>query len=181
MMRQQLQHAMTYRYRLNSQRILLTALILLACFILAGCQTVQPTNSTLKDMQEWATPEPLDRLSPPREQRRAKAAMVKWLEQYLKQEYRVMGQHYVLTQPGSTASASIGSKAHQFATQKLAGVPRPDTWLDDDNYSLMFWTLSDTKPRYIAFVMTNDFLPGTDERSLVGYFELSLKAKPQKK
>jgi hypothetical protein len=31
------QYAMTHRYRLNSQRILLTALLLLACFILAGC------------------------------------------------------------------------------------------------------------------------------------------------
>jgi hypothetical protein len=157
-------------------------LLLLFC-LLTGCQTVKPkqTNSTLIEMQMWVTPEPLDRLSPPREQQQAKAAMVQWLEQYLKQEYRVMGQHYVLTQPGFTASASIGSKAHQFATQKLGGKMYFDGWFEGDNYRFFLWEIPADKPRFIAFATTRDFLSGTNERSLVGYFELSLKAKSQEK
>lgn len=150
---------------------------LLMCGVLTGCQTVEPANSTLRAIQEWSTPEPPDRLSPPREQARAKAAMVRWLEQYLKDEYRVTDQHFVLTEPGFTDSASVGSKANQYVKQNLGGVPRPDTWLEDDDYSLLLWTLSDGSPRYIGFVMTNDFLPGTGERTLVGYFELIPSAK----
>ncbi|MEI2433610.1 hypothetical protein V2J17_25605, partial [Lysobacter yananisis] len=57
--------------------------------------------------------EPLDRVSPANEQRRAKAEMVRWVEQYLKHEYRVIDQRFVLTAPGSTDGAAIGSKAHQ--------------------------------------------------------------------
>jgi hypothetical protein len=138
---------------------------LLMCCVFTGCQTVKPVNSTLREIQEWSTPEPPDRLSPPREQARAKAAMVRWLEQYLKYEYRVTDQRFVL-------AASVGSKANQYVKQNLGGVPRPDTWLEDDDYSLLLWTLGEGSPRQIGFVMTNEFLPGTGERTLVGYFEL---------
>ena len=84
----------------------------------------------------------------------------------------MVDQRFVLTDPGFTESASVGSKANQYVKQSLGGVPRPDTWLDDDDYSLLFWTLNRGSPRYIALVMTNEFLPGTRERRLVGYFEL---------
>lgn len=146
---------------------------LLMCGMLAGCQTVRPANPMLVDLQAWATPEPLDRLSPPHEQRRAKAAMVRWMEEYLKHEYRVIDQRFVLTSPGFTESASIGAKAHQYATQTLGGVLHTDGWLDDDRYALFLWKIGESSPRYIAFVvMTDGALPGTRERRLVGYFEL---------
>jgi hypothetical protein len=177
MTRPQPQCGMKNRYRLNSRHILLTALLLLMCCILPGCQTVQPTNSTLKDLQEWSTPEPLDRLSPPREQVRAKAAMVRWTEQYLKDEYEVVNQRFVLTQPGFTEGASVGSKVNQYVTQNLGGALKTDGWYDDDNYRIFLFVFGEGSPRYIAFVMTRDFLPGTRERRLVGYFELVHSAK----
>lgn len=151
----------------------LAALFVLVCCALMGCKTIEPANSTLKDMQEWATPEPLDRVSPAHEQRSAKAAMVQWVEQYLKREYRVVGQRFVLTQPGFTAGASIGSKAHQYATQNLGGTMQVDGWFDDDNYMMFLWAFGDSSPRYVAFVLTRDFLPGTSERRMVGYLELT--------
>lgn len=154
------------------QRPQIAILLLLMCCKLAGCQTVQPANSTLIDLQVWATPEPLDRLSPPYEQRRAKAAMVRWIEQYLNNEYRVVDQRFVLTAPGSTDGAAIGSKAGQYVEQTLGGVPRPDTWLEDD-YRLALWTLGDSSPRYIALAITDGPLRGTRRRRLVGYFELA--------
>jgi hypothetical protein len=151
-------------------------LIVLLCCALASCKTIEPTDSTLKNMQEWATPEPYDSVSPAHEQQRAKAAMVQWVERYLKHEYRVVGQRFVLTAPGSTDGAAIGSKAHQYVTQKLGGTMQTDAWFDDDNYMMFLWKFGDSSPRYIAFVITNDFLPGTRERSLVGYFELASSA-----
>lgn len=155
----------------------LSALLLLVCCALASCKTIDPANRTLKDLQEWATPEPYDSVSPEHEQRRAKAAMVQWVERYLKHEYRVVDQRFVLTAPGSTDFAAIGSKAHQYATQTLGGKMQTDGWFDDDNYMMFFWAFGDSSPRYVAFVVTNDFLPGTRERSLVGYFELAPSAK----
>ncbi len=150
---------------------------LLMCGMLAGCQTVKPANRTLGDMQAWATPEPLDRLSPPHEHQRAKAAMVRWVEEYLKHEYRVIDQRFVLTAPGFTESASIGAKAHQYATQTLGGVLHTDGWLDDDRYALFLWKIGERSPHYIAFVvMTDGALPDTRERRLVGYFELAPSA-----
>lgn len=155
----------------------LATLLFLLCGALTSCKTVEPTNRTLKDLQEWATPEPLDSLSPAYEQRRAKAAMVQWVEQYLKHEYRVIGQRFVLTEPGFTAGAAIGSKAHQYVTQKLGGAMQVDNWYDDDKYKMFLWKFGDSSPRYVVFVLTRDFLPGTDERRLVGYLELAPAAK----
>ena len=172
MSRQQRQHTVENQYGPKWRRVLLTVVLSLTCSLLTGCQTVKPANSTLKNLQEWATPEPLDRLSPPREQVRAKAAMVRWIEQYLKNEYRVIDQRFVLTAPGFTDSASVGSKANQYVTQNLGGSLQTDGWFDDDNYLFFLWTFGDSSPRYIAFVLTKDSLPNTHERRLVAYFEL---------
>ncbi|MGO1073474.1 hypothetical protein [Lysobacter sp. CA199] len=150
----------------------LAALLVLVCCALTSCKTVEPTNRTLKDLQEWATPEPRDRVSPAHEQVRAKAGMVRWVEQYLQHEYRVIGQRFVLTEPGFTAGAAIGSKALQHVTQNLNGTLKINGWYDDDKYRIFLWTFGDSSPRYVAFVWANNFLPSTRERTLVGYFEL---------
>ncbi|MEI2428623.1 hypothetical protein RDV84_00520 [Lysobacter yananisis] len=150
----------------------LAVAFVLACCALTSCKTIEPANGTLQDMQEWATPEPLDRLSPANEQRRAKAEMVRWVERYLKHEYRVIGRRFVLTAPGSTDGAAIGSKAHQFATQNLGGAMQIDGWFEDVDYRIFLWAFDDGSPRYVAFVWSNNFLPDTRERTLVGYFEL---------
>ena len=150
----------------------LAVLLLVVCCALMSCKTIEPANST-----EWASPEPYDSVSPEHEQRRAKAAMVRWVEQYLKHEYRVVSQRFVLTAPGDTAGAAIGSKAHQYVTQNLGGAMHIDGWYDDDNYMLHVWKFGDSSPRYVAFVLTRDFLPGTPERRMLGYLELESVAK----
>jgi hypothetical protein len=155
----------------------LAALLLVLCCALISCKTIEPANRTLKDLQEWATPEPLDSVSPAHEQRRAKAAMVQWVELYLKHEYRVVDQRFVLTAPGSTDGAAIGSRALQHVTQNLDGTLKINGWYDDDKYRIFLWTFGDSSSRYVAFVWANDFLPGTRERTLIGYFELVASVK----
>ncbi|WP_157754202.1 hypothetical protein [Lysobacter capsici] len=139
----------------------------------------------LDRLQESATPAPRDSPSPPHEQRRAKAAMVQWLEQHLSEKYKVtvIDQRFVLTEPGFTDGARIRSKASQYVGQVLGGVPQPVAWYEDEysfshhdaekGYRILLWKLGDGTPRYIAMVMGSDFLPGTPERRLVGYFELA--------
>lgn len=148
------------------------SVVLMGCG-LSGCQTVQPPGSTLSAWQEWATPESPDRVSPPHEQRRAKADMVRWLEQRLEHKYRVVDRHFVLLEPGFTQGASIGSKAHQYVTYTLGGQVHTDDWFGDENYRLILWKLDGDQQRFLAFVMTREFLRGTDERRLVGYLELA--------
>ena len=158
----------------------LAALLVLMCCVLTSCKTVESSSSTLEDLQQWSMPERVGTVSPEHEQRRAKAAMVQWVEQYLKHEYRVIDQRFVLTAPEFTASAGIGSKAHQYVTQNLGGSIQADSWLDDENYMMILWKFGNGSPRYVAFVMGNDFLPGTRERALVGYFELVPTAKKRR-
>ncbi len=172
MAREKRQFTAATLHAFKRQRALSVFLLLLMCCVLAGCQTVKPINSTLKDMQEWTTPEPLDRLSPPHEQRRAKAAMVRWIELYLNNEYRVIDQHFVLSASGFTDGASVGSKANQYVKNTLGGVPLPDTWLEDE-YRLLFWTIGDGSPRYVALAITDQPVTGTNRRRLIGYFELA--------
>jgi hypothetical protein len=177
MAREERQRTTANPYGLKWRRVSLAVLLLVMFCVLVGCQTVQPNNSVLKNLQEWSTPVPLDRLSPPREQVRAKAAMARWVEQYLKHEYRVVDQRFVLTVPGSTDGAAIGSKVNQYVAQTLGGALQTDGWYDDDNYRVFLFAFGDDSPRYIAFAMTRDFLPGTRERRLLGYFELAPSVK----
>lgn len=146
--------------------------LLLMCGLLPGCRTVPPANATLVGLQVAATSAPLDRVSPPHEQRRAKAAMIRWTEQFLGHEYHVTDQRFVLLEPRFTTGAQIGSKAQRHVTQQLGGTLQTDGWYDDDDYMLFLWRLNEGSPRHLAFVLTRDFLPGTDERRLVGYFAL---------
>lgn len=169
---------------MNARPIMLA---LLLCFSAAGCRTIEPATPVLRAWQEYTTPEPSgtlspeeaqwksepqDRVSPPSEQRAAKRAMRRWTEQYLKHQYRVTSEQFVLLESGFSASARIGSRARQYAEQELGGLRTVNGWLDDDRYGLFLWKIGDEAPTYIAFVITYDFLPETDDRELVGYFAL---------
>jgi hypothetical protein len=148
------------------------------------CQAVEPPYSWLDRLRDRATPASLDRLSPPREQKHAKAAMVQWMELFLHAKYQVVvkDQRFVLTQSGFTDTASIRSTADLYVEQNLGAVRQPVIWYDDRSYSyhrdheygyeIMLWKLNGESPRYIAMVVGSEFLPGTRKRRLVGYFEL---------
>ena len=155
----------------------LVVLFLVVCCALMSCKTIEPADRTLEDLQQASMPKLIGSVSPEHEQRRAKAAMVQWVERYLKHEYRVIGQRFVLTAPGSTDGAAIGSKAQQHVTQNLGGSMKINGWYEDDGYRTFLWTFGDSSPRYVAFVWANDFLPDTRDRTLLGYFELVPSAK----
>ena len=178
MSREERQYTATFGRRSLALKLRpLAVLLLVVCCVLVGCKTIEPGNSTLEDLQQWSIPRRVGSVSPEHEQRRAKAAMLQWVEQYLKHEYRVIGQRFVLTESGFTDGAGIGSKAHQYVTQTLGGAMQVEGWYDDDNYMMFLWRFGGGSPRYIAFAMTKNFLPETHERGLVGYFELAPSAK----
>ena len=91
----------------------------------------------------------------------------------MQHEFRVIDQHFVLLEPEFTQGASIGSKANQYVRDTLNGEVRTDDWFVEGDYRLVVWRNRDGRQQYLAFAMTRDFLPGTDERRLVGYFELA--------
>ncbi len=101
--------------------------------------------------------------------------MAQWLERYLNHDYSIVRRRFVLTEPGFTASSAIASKAIQYVEWTLGGEPQQSiAWFDDDNYQMMLWNVgSDQNGDLIAFVLTRDFVPDTNERTLVGYFHIS--------
>lgn len=152
--------------------------------LIVGCQTTSAGSDLLVHLQESATPDPPDRLSPESEQVEAKADMMSWLEGYLRERYAatVIGHRFVLTEPGFTDGARIRSKAKQYIEQELGGAPLPVVWYGEEysfshhdverGYQVILWKLGEQSPRYVSMVAGTEFLPGTNERRLVGYFEL---------
>ena len=116
--------------------------------------------------------DPPSRLLSTREMPKEKAEMVRWLEQYLRGEYRVIDQRFVLTEPEFTEWALLGSKAGQYMEQELGATYLRQEWKESGIDLVLVWKLDKGAPRYLALVMTADPLPGPEERSLVGYFEL---------
>lgn len=163
---------------LSSPRLInLLSFLLLAACMMGGCQTVKPRNDVLVDMQEWAMLDPPSRLLSAREMPREKAAMVRWLEQYLRGEYRVIDQRFVLTEPGFTEWALLESKAGQYMEQERSAIFLRQEWKETGIDLVSLWRLDQASPRHFALVMTDEPLPGQAERSLVGYFELIPSAK----
>ena len=62
-------------------------------------------------------------------------------------------------------------------------MPQPVVWYEEEHffsyhdvenaYRILLWEIDGGSLRYIAMVMGTEFLPGTRERRLVGYFELA--------
>jgi hypothetical protein len=162
------------RYELKWRHVSFAALLLLICCMLAGCQTVNPKNSVLKNLQIWSAPSPPHRLSPERKQQSAKLAMAQWLEKYLNNEYHVIYGEFVSVKPGFTNGVAMGAKAGQYIEKNLAGVPQPGTWSEGE-YQLLLWKKergSNGSPTYFAFVIARDPISGMEGRRLVGFLEL---------
>ena len=128
-------------------------------------------------IQRWATPTPPDRLLPAHEHANEKTAMARWLERYLDHDYRIVRQRFVLTEPGFTDGAAIVSQANQYVQSTLGGTQKDfAAWPSNEYYQIIAWNVgSDRKRHLIAMVQTRDFVPGTNERTLIGYFHLSAR------
>ncbi len=158
---------------LRSARLFgLLAFVLLAACMMGGCQMVKPRNDVLVDFQEWAMLDPPSRLLSAREMPQEKTQMVRWLELYLRGEYRVIDQRFVLTRPGFTNWALLESKAGQYMEQERGAIYLRQEWKETGIDLVSLWSLDQPLPRHFALVMTDEPLPGQAERSLVGYFEL---------
>lgn len=168
---------------LRSPRSLnLVAFLLLAAGMMGGCQTMKPDNDVLDRLRTWSLSDPPNRLSAAHELSQEKAAMKHWLERYVRGQYRVIDERFVLSWPDFTKWAALESQAGQYMEQELHGTYlRQDwqeieklehEWKDAEINRISLWRLDRSHPRYFALVMTREPLPGPDERKLVGYFEL---------
>lgn len=151
---------------------LLAVLLILAACVTGGCQTVTTRNDALIGLQEWSMLDPPSRLLSAHEMPQEKAEMVHWLEQYLRGEYHVIDQRFVLTEPGFTEWALLESKAGQYMEQERGAIFLRQEWKETGIDLVSLWRLDQASPRHFALVMTDEPLPSQAERSLVGYFEL---------
>lgn len=149
----------------------------LAAYYVMRDASLPPPADVLVAMQRWATPDPPDRLLPSHEHADEKADMAQWLERYLNHDYRIVRQRFVLTEPGFTQGAAIRSQANQYVQSTLGGTQKDfAAWPSDEYYQIIAWNVgSDRKRHLIAMVQTRDFVPGTNERTLIGYFHLSAR------
>ncbi len=147
----------------------------LAAYYVMRDASLPPPADVLVAMQGWVTPTPPDHLSPSFEHSDEKADMARWLERYLNHDYRIVRQRFVLTEPGFTQGAAIVSEAQQYVRWTLGWAQKDfGAWPSDEHYQIIAWEVaSDRNQHLIALVQTRDFLPDTNERTLVGYFHLS--------
>lgn len=134
-------------------------------------------GNVLAHLQDRSMPDPQNRPVSARDLPEEKAAMARWLEQYSRGKYGVIDQRFVMTRPGFTEWAALQSHVVQYLYRELGATPigqewKEEEWKEIDAYLVSFWRVDQGTPRYFAVVMTDEPLPGPEERSLVGYFEL---------
>jgi len=154
------------------------SMLLALCCVIAACQTLPPQNDVLTDLQAWVmgSDEPTYIVAP-NELPAERAAMAQWVEQYMSGQYRVIDQRYVLGDPGFTEGAMLGSKAMQYM-RELGGsyLDKADWhfgWRRIDENLALAWRLDRGRPRYFVFVMSKEFVANTEDRLLIGYFEIA--------
>lgn len=156
--------------------------LLMLAYATIGCQTVKPDSDVLDRLRTWSLSDPPNHVSAAHELSQEKSAMKRWLERYLRGNYRVIDQRFVLSWPDFTKWAALESQAGQYMEQELHGAYLRQDWKEKEKLEqewteaavnrVSLWRLDGTRPRYFALVMTREPLLGHDERKLVGYFEL---------
>lgn len=167
----------------NGLAATLTALALIG--ILAGCVSAPSDNARTTEQQA-----PLDRIWPyelqdqpfvpplkKQDQEFAEAAFVQWLEAYLRNEYQVIDRRFFWGKGESAIWVAIG-KGHALYPENENGRWRVLEEIEQDwrspGYDLVrIWKVNiDDQDRYFAIAMTNEPVPGTHGRHLIGRFEL---------
>ena len=163
--------------RQNIFRCLLGAMLSIS---IAGCATVRAEDRDAQPValldQIWQPLPPLKRVLSKQDQEYAEAALTQWLLTYLRGNYEVVDQgffwdsrKYSTWGPMNKGYAAHigGEDSHWY------GMEIDEDWYTPATDPIRLWKVSaDGKDHYLAIAMTDQPVPGTRGRNLIGRFEL---------
>lgn len=158
-----------------------TMALLLLVLSLSGCQSLsanegEPGKASLLDQLPAPsfTPEAPKRVLDPQDQAYAEAALTHWLEVYLNRKYEVVGERFFWTPRDYSSWAAVGTAIGQRVSTisgKRTTVDVP--WQSPGVDLAEVWEVEHQGTTHIlALAMTDEPVPGTHGRRLLGYFEL---------
>jgi hypothetical protein len=121
--------------------------------------------------------QPLIRPLSKQDQEYAEAALIQWLESYLEPAYKVVDKRFFWTERNSAEWVAI-SKGHALYAENANGrwsdvEEMEHSWRVPGSGLVRLWRVTiDGKDHYFAISMTDQPVPGTRGRSLIGRFEL---------
>ena len=165
----------------RQQPALLRCIFVLLALALGGCRSLSASEG------ERATASLLDQVPAPsfvaaapkqvlgeQDQVYAEAALTHWLEVYLNRKYGVVDQRFFWRPQGSSEWAALGTAIGLrvrtiFGASAIVDVPWQSPGLD----LAEVWEVEyQGTTRIFAIAMTDEPVPGTRGRRLMGYFEL---------
>lgn len=151
------------------------ALALGGCRSLSASEGEQPTASLLDQVPAPSfVPAVPKRVLDEQDQAYAEAALTHWLEVYLNRKYEVVDQRFFWTPRDSSKWAALGTAIGLrvrtiFGTRTTVDVP----WQSPGFDLAEVWEVEyQGTTRIFAMAMTDEPVPGTRGRRLMGYFEL---------
>jgi hypothetical protein len=137
-------------------------------------EPMQQTQSLLN--QIWQPLPPLKRVLNKQDQEYAEAALIQWLETYLRGEYEIIDQGFFWKSRKLSGWAAIGSGyAASISGEggKWNGVEINESWYRPALDPIRVWKVSiDGRDHYFAVAATGKPVPGTRGHRLMGRFEL---------
>lgn len=153
--------------------------LLLLGFALVACRSMQlPASAADRDADTfldriWPQLPAAERVLDARDQDYAEAALTQWLQAYLHREYEVVDRRFFWTPPNSSEWVAV-SKGHGSRLPKeWEAVVLRQAWHEPGSDLATVWKASVAgEERYFAVAMTDQPVPGTGGRRLVGRYEL---------
>lgn len=155
--------------------LLALALALGGCQSLSASEGERSAESLLDQVPAPAfVPAAPKRVLNEQDQAYAAAALTHWLEVYLNRKYEVVDQRFFWAPPGSSGWASLGTAIGLRITTIFGAKTTVDVPWQSPGFDLAeVWEVEyQGTTRIFAMAMTDDPVPGTRGRRLVGYFEL---------
>ena len=148
---------------------------------IAGCATVRAEglDAEPKSLLDriWPYSLPSKRPLSKQDQEYAEAALIQWLEAYLDPGYKVVDKRFFWNQRNSSEWVAI-AKGHALYPENERGRWRvieeiEQSWRTPGSGLVRLWKVNiDGKDHYFAIAMTDQPVPGTRGRNLIGRFEL---------
>jgi hypothetical protein len=152
-------------------------LFLVNSFVGLHAKEVKPQSEPIALLDQiWQPLPPLKRVLSKQDQKYAEATLIQWLQTYLRNEYEVIDQGFFWEKKGFSTWAAIGTGyAAPISGEgsKWRGVEIDEAWYNPASDPIRMWKVNvNGEDCYFAVVMTNQPVPGTRGRPLVGRFKL---------
>jgi hypothetical protein len=155
--------------------LLALALALGGCRSLSASESERPSASLLDQVPAPSfAPAPPKRVLEEQDQAYAEAALTHWLEVYLNRKYEVVDRRFFWAPQGSSQWAALGTTIGLRVRTIFGGRTTVDIpWQSPGIDLAEVWEVEyQGTTRIFAMAMTDEPVPGTRGRRLMGYFEL---------